>query len=412
MKRVYFDKVEEMLLYLFGLTLFINEKFMSNIPIFMVMFLILRRVIYKEKLDCGSEKLKKFIIYFVVLGVVWNFLGGMSYRPARAFLKMGRYIPLIFFVYPMLKRDQKIFRNFVIVSLLGYLYLFRVVVLQYLAHIYRADGLSDINTTGLIGGIVASLAGAMAIPEKNIFKKIGYTIIFLSGLFITIATKGRGPMLSILLSLIASVGLHIYIKTELKEFAKVLSVILIGSLLFFKAVPQDKLDRFKDMFRTEKTYDNISNALRVEMWKNAIWRIKQKPILGSGTKYDRDNLFQKYVEQMPENTDLERFYKNIFKSGFDDAHSMYLNAAVDNGIFIFYLFGIWFGIPGYFILKHLRKIQNKGLVISLISGIISFEVQGLVWPIWRKHNQSFFWILLSFLIFYILYEGQESRRSK
>ncbi|MGL4867717.1 MAG: O-antigen ligase family protein, partial [Cetobacterium sp.] len=353
-----------------------------------------------------NEKIKKILIYFLIIGVFWNLIGGMNYRPAREFLKMERYLPLIFYIYPIMKRDKRILRNFLIVTVLGYSYLLKTVTVQYLGNVYRASGLSDINTTGLFGAIVGSVAGAMAISEKKISKKILYIGLFLSGIFITVATQGRGPLLSIVVAVGVSIGLHIYIKTSFKDILKIFIVIFIGVGLVFKNIPPEKLGRFSNIFNTEKSYENVSNGLRVEMWKNAVWRIKQNPIFGSGTKYDKEDLFQKYVQKMPETTELERYYKNIFKSGFDDAHSMYLNAAVDNGLFILYLCIIWFGIPSYFIKYKLNKIENKEIAIATLSGIVSFQFQGLFWPIWRKHNQSLFWLLLAILIYTIYSENK------
>ena len=406
--REQYNRLEEIVLYVFGLSLFINEKLMSNLPFLMIAFLIIRKFVYKEKLECGNERLKKFLIFFLVVGTCWNFIGGMSYKPARAFLKMERYLVLVFYIYPMVKREKKILRNFLIVSILGYLYLLKVVVVQYFQNIDRVPGIEDVNTTGLIGAVVGSIAGSMAIGEEKTLKKIGYTLLLVSGIFVTIATKGRGPLVSIFVALFFSLVIYIFVK---KKFKNILITILIGILtltLFYKTIPQEKLNRFNNIFNTEQSVNNSSNGLRVEMWKNAIWRAKQKPIFGSGTKFDKDKLFQKYIENMPEETNVQKYYKGMMRKNFDDAHNMYLNALVDNGAFILMLLILWFGIPGYLLFK-IKDIEDKNMPIAYIIGIISFEAQGLFWPIWRKPNQSIFWTLLALAVVLTLRKEEDKK---
>lgn len=408
--REKFAKFEEILLYLYGILIFINKDTIRFCAGAVIIVLILRKILFKEKLECGNENLKKFLLFFVIGGTIWNFFGGMSYKPARNFLKMARYMPIVFYVYPMIKKDKKIVYKFLISCLIGYFILFFKVLQQSRSGMYRAEGYAGINPTGLLGAIVGSVSIGFAIGKNEFWKKSIYIILSVSGALITIATKGRGPFVSIIGTTIIIIGLYIFSKIELKRIAKFLLIFIIAVPLFYKSIPQKNLERFKNIFDTEQTVGNSSNGLRVEMWKNAIWRIKQNPVFGSGTKYDGENLFKKYVEQMPEKTKEEKWYKEAFEHGFDDAHNMYLNATVDNGLFVIVLAAIWFGIPGYLVFKYFRKNEEKILPISLLSGIISFEIQGLFWPIWRKSQQAVFWILLALIISLCL-EGKNEQNS-
>lgn len=414
--REKFAKLEEILLYLYGILVFINKDTIRFCAGAVIVVLVLRKILFKEKLECGNENLKKFLLFFVIGGTIWNFFGGMSYKPARNFLKMARYMPIIFYIYPMMKRDKKIVYKFLISCLVGYFLLLGKVILQYKPGNFRTPGFEDINTTGLLGAIVASISMGFAIGEEKIYKKLIFIILSTTGVFITIATKGRGPLISIVVSTFLSLGVYLFLRIELKRIAKFLFIFIIAIPLFYRSIPQKNLARFKNLFNTEQTYSNASNGLRVEMWKNAIWRIKQNPVFGSGTKYDGEKLFDKYVDMMPENTKIEKWYKKQFKEktkdrSFNDSHCMYLNAIVDNGIFVVILFSIWFLLPCYLVFKYFGKNDEKMLPISLLAGIISFEIQGLFWPIWRKTQQATFWILLALIIVLCLEEKNESYSS-
>lgn len=406
--REKFQKIEEGILYLFGLSLFLNYEITKALITVIIIVLILRKMLFKEKLNCGNEKIKNFLLFYIIFGTIWNFLGGMSYKPARSFLKMARYIPFLFFMYPIVENKRDTLKKFGICCLVSYLYLFQKVLVQFVSEkYYRVSGIEGINVTSVVASIVGSFTFSFLLNERDILKKIGYLIIYLSSFFVLVATKGRGALVALILMTIVTSGIYIYEKINVKNvLIGLLSILVIGSLSY-KQIPQDSIHRFKTTFNTEQTGDNTSNYLRIEMWKSAIWRVKQKPILGYGTKYDPKDMFRVYAENMPETTSTERYFKDILLKSFDDAHSMYLNALVDNGIFILSLIVIWFLIPSYMFFMNIRKIKKKDIFIGTICGLGSFLIQGLFWPIWRKPDQMYFWIFFTILCILSFEEGKE-----
>lgn len=401
MKRESYYKIEEIVLYLMGLCLFLSFEYIKILVPIVILDLIIRRVYFKEKLACGNENIKKFIIWFIVIGVFWNFLGGMSYKPARNFLKISRYIPFLFFLYPLFKKNKKYLDRFLLCSLISYLILLVKVIkdYDYTKPWIRVEGFEQIRTTGNIGAIVSLFSFGLFLKEKKILNKSIYFIVYISGIFITVATSGRAPFLSIVLGTIILLCLEIYLKFSLKKIMVALSVILVSVSISLSYMPQRTKERFKTTFETEKTNKNASNGLRIEMWKIGLRRVKENPIFGSGTKYDKDNLFRKIVEELPEKTEVDKNYKNqLLNLGFNDAHSMYINAMVDNGVYVIGLLIIWFGIPGYLLFRNYRNIIENKYYLSSIGGILSILIIGAFWMLWRTHEQLYFWILYSIML--------------
>lgn len=89
----------------------------------MLVFLLGDIFYFKERLDCGSEKLKKFILFLVIGGVIWNFCADFDYRAARAYFKINRYFIIVFYIYSLVKYKKEIFDKFIITLLISYLFL-------------------------------------------------------------------------------------------------------------------------------------------------------------------------------------------------------------------------------------------------------------------------------------------------
>ncbi len=411
-KKEIFNKIEDIVLYLLGISIFLDYRYTKMLVPVVIILLLLRKILYKEKLECGNENIKKFIIFYIVVGTVWNFFGGMSYKPARNFLKMARYIPFLFFMYPIFKRDIGTLRRFLICSLISYGILLQKVIKEFIGFQSpweRAAGFEGISVTGDIGAMVSVFSFGLFISEKKWLKKIVYLVVFISGIFITIATQGRAPLLSVLLGAGFIIALEIYSKIELKKLLVAIGLIILVSFIGVKTIPESYKDRFETTFKTEKTIENTSNGLRLEMWKIGLKRVKENPVLGSGTKYDRDNLFRRFAEELPENTEVDRNYKyQLLNLGFNDAHSMYINAMVDNGIFMIVLFVVWFGIPGYLTLKFYKNLKEKRYFLGALGGIVSFLTIGAFWMLWRMQEQMYFWVLLVILLISVYKEIDES----
>lgn len=114
-------KFKEINLYLFGLSFFSNFDLAKIFLGIMIGCLVIDIFYYKEKLECGNNKLRNFLIFLVLGGTVWNFCADFNYRAARAYLKINRYAIIIFYLYPLVKNNKIILRNFIIALTISYI---------------------------------------------------------------------------------------------------------------------------------------------------------------------------------------------------------------------------------------------------------------------------------------------------
>ena len=259
-----FDKFEEIILYLMGISLFLKYDYIKIFVPIVILILILRKVLFNEPLKCGNENIKKFIIYYIVVGIVWNFIGGMSYKPAQNFIKISRFIPFIFFMYPIFEKNKKYLDRFIICSLGSYLILLYKVINQYKTIIHsweRAQGFESFSVTGDIGAMIAVFSLGLFFYEKNIIKKVIYILVYVSGIFITVATQGRAPLLSIAIATIFIILLNIVLSFNIKKLLLGLLTLVLVLVIGIRYVPDTHLNRFKTTFNTKKTNENFSNEI-------------------------------------------------------------------------------------------------------------------------------------------------------
>lgn len=385
-------KLEEIVLYLFGISFFTNFDIAKGLLYLMLLFLMIDVFYFKEKLDCGNEKLKKFILFLVLGGTIWNFCADFNYKAARAYFKINRYFILVFYLYSLVKYKKEILRNFLISLLVSYGILFIQGINFYRTHrslsYYRLDVFEGVMDVALLVPVVGAFSIGQIIENKNYKYKAISTLVLCGTIFLLMLTQTRAALLAIIIAIIGMIVIS-------KNLKIILITMLGGVLILFCFLQMPQARRFKEnTFNVKVTTDNMSNGLRVEMWKNAIWRFKQRPIMGSGTKQGYD-LFAEYVKNMPEETETQKIYKETFENGFDDAHSMYLNLMTDSGIFSFVQFSFILLILPYILLKN----KNYQYRLSLLGSLIVFATYGLVWPLWRHSwNPLLLWGIVALVV--------------
>lgn len=400
-----FYKFELIILYLYGAIFFINYEVSKQIFIVIILIMLIRKFYFKENLECGNIKIKQLLLFYIIGGILWNFMADFNYKAARAFLKLGKEVLLVFYIYPLLKKDKKNLISFLIILLFSYLFLFIKEYNFYKINDFKVRfiGLLGYSNTGISGMLVGSFIFPIILYCKNLKCRLLSLIVFLGSLNIIFASQSRGGFLGLIISIIFIT----FIKIDLKKLS-ILFFILFITFVGLKETPT--LNRFKTSFNVERTASNMSNALRIEMWKNAIWRISQHPIRGGGTKQD-EKLFLKRVEMMPENTKDEKILKSaLMNNGFNDAHNMYLNILTDNGLFSLVHF-IIFALPYFLILK--KRKEEKIINFSVLGSFISFYVYGLTWSIWRNPwSPMVYWVLFSIMCFTVFYEEEKNENIK
>lgn len=380
-------KFKEINLYLFGLSFFSNFDLAKVFLGIMIGCLVIDIFYYKEKLECGNNKLRNFLIFLILGGTIWNFCADFNYKAARAYLKINRYVIIVFYLYSLVKNNKMILRNFIISLTISYLTLIIRGINFYFIENKRErfgnfEGIMDV-------AVLVAVIGAFCFGNIIKFKELKYKllngIILFFTIFLLIITQTRAALLAFIVGII---GILIFNK----NIKLILASCLLGSILVFCFLQTPYSTRFKsNTFNTKVTLSNMSNGLRVEMWKNAIWRFKQHPIMGSGTKQD-EKLYREYVNNMPEETEIQIIYKQRFKIGYDDAHSMYFNSLTDNGLLLIAQLIFIFGILPYILSKNSEYLYSSGIM----GGLISYCVFGIVWPLWRSGwDPMLVWLLVS-----------------
>lgn len=383
-------KLKEVVLYIFGLFIFINFGIAENLYYLMCLFLVIDIFYYKNKLECGNEKIKKIILFIVIFGTCWNYFADFNYRAARAFFKINRYFFFVFYLYPLIKKDKNILKNFFISMAGSYFILFLDGVNTYFIkkNAARYGGFYGIMVTALISSMIGAFSFINLILAKLKIEKFISGVIFFSSIFLLVISQTRAALLALVLAILCGIILT-------KNIKIIILTIVTGliSLGIFWKTPQ--AERFKsNTFNTKVSLNNMSNGLRVEMWKNAIWRYKQHYITGTGTKQDK-KLFDEYVRNMKETTETEKRYKETFIRGFDDAHSMYLNNLVYNGIFAFFQFFFALVLIPMIVLKNYYSKYS----LPILSTWITYHIYAVVWSLNRGGSDPLiYWIMIGIIL--------------
>jgi len=409
MEREKFYELEKKLLYLYCGMFFIKYEILKVFIIPMVLIILLRRFFYGEKLNCGNEKLKKFLLILVVGGMIWNFLANFDYRSARAFFKISREIVLPFYIYPIVSRENRVIEGVVKALTLSFLIMAGKTFHNYLDFPGKngATGFEWVGTTRAMALMASSMSlGGMFSRNSNKIKALSL-FVFVLGVGTMIMSNSRAGLVALGGSILCT---FLISRVDLRKI--VVIVMVLGVIAFI--TPSNRTKHFKTTFNSEKTIKNFSNGMRIELWKNAIWRIEQHPVMGSGTKND-EKLFKKYANNLPEETKVDRFYKKkMLNSGFNDAHNMYLNIVSDNGVFSIIHLILIFGVLPCLCFKNLKITNsiNRSVSLGVSASLVSFYIYGMFWSIWRGDwSRTEFWFLVSLLCCMSFFENDVEKHS-
>ncbi|WP_426710476.1 O-antigen ligase family protein [Cetobacterium sp. SF1] len=405
-----FSKLENILGYIFGISFFINFNLSKELITGMIIVTLLRYFLYGERLECGDKKIEKYLLFFLFGGLIWNFFAGMSFIPVRQYLKIMRWVILPFYFYPLMSRDKKYINKFSYGLFLGGVILFLKSAYEfYKAPWTRVYGFEGIDTTGFGGMVIGIIGFALLLNKKEYIKKILGLALMGIGMGLIVFTQMRSAMIGILIGYL----IVLLFSINYKKLLVLLGIMGILMGISLKNIEHSSLKRFTTAFDTEKTLGNSSNYMRILLWKNAIWRIKEHPIMGSGTNNDK-KLFLEYCYNMKEETPTEKYMKDamIFRE-FSDSHNMYLNAISDNGIFSLVQFFLWFGICPYLFIKNRKSFNENIRILNLMVGgiLASYYFSGLTWSVWRnKWTPMIFWMSLVVLIYCYGIEKKENNQ--
>ncbi len=238
-----------------------------------------------------------------------------------------------------------------------------IIIDQLLSGHPRPSG--DMNA-GVFGNLAVSMFFVVLVFYKQeSFKHKVFTLIsLLSGVFVIAASGTRGAWLSFLFLLVGYLYFLYRQKTLSSARSKIIAVLIIAGVLSVVSLNQSVKDRTHLAYTQtsawllgEKTPNSVS--LRLEMYKTAIYNVKDVPFFGHGLRTSNivlHNLapagFQKYVVS------------------FNHLHNAYLTNYFNGGIFLLVALLLLLFIPLWLFIK--ENSQNYEEPIFIAGALLTF----------------------------------------
>ncbi len=328
---------------------FLESDFQKNLraskPIMTDLFvgLYLVCLVYGLWLSKAPDKFQIFLVYFAFVGL---------YYVVRYFVSTPRRLVMSISYFTL---------SGIIVCAFGYL--------QYLTGSYETTTWTDTQLFSDISGRIYStfqnpnvfgeyllflipLALAMCIIAKEKFHKVVYGGCLLAALGCLILTYSRGCWLG----LIAGLGLFI-----LLLYKKALIPLVLAAPFSILVIPQNILNRFMSIGNLK----DGSTAFRVYVWRGTVEMLQKVWPTGVGLgSYSFEVSYAPFA------------YMDIMAP---HSHSLYFHQISETGIFGF----IVFILLAFYTLKQLFMVYKRPksrelqvLAVALISGFVSFLIQG------------------------------------
>ena len=373
---------------LFGISLFLSEKFENNIllPLLLILLVIAIAVDKKDFEDSFFVKEKIFSVSMLLL-VVTPFIiaicdGGIKSRLDNYNLKYLCFFPLIYF----LDEEKKMF-NFLKSLLTGGMI---VLVLAMFNFVKEYKDWSKLESLDRVTAIlrVQDFSNIMCIillfllsflifykeKKENILKKISLVVMILLVLFIVLVGRSKMVYVSLLPTIF-------YIL--LKKRKKYLLVFLVLCAVSYPLLPTSVTKRVPYII---KYNEDPSSKLRVIFWEAGIEELKEKPIYGwkaldrkeATLKYYKKHGTLEYVKTWFLN---EKFYK-LTTQHYIATHNSYLQYLLDYGILGFAFF-ILVLVQNMVMLFKMKFYKNKkdskytAFEIATKASLVAWLIQGM-----------------------------------
>ncbi len=421
----FFIKKIDSIIFALMLGIFVLSTFASSDSIgyvsLVVMFLTVVKIFIKpdEKLEINSFEVF-LLIYFliVIISLTGSSLFHLSFKGfLKTFTYLGFYfsavqyyknnlskIPVTLFVVALCAASQGvigIFQNF---SQVG-----EISTWQDVSNINPEDvmtrvyGLLKPYNPNLFGGYMVAtlpcLIGSffLTFSEKKFKVSIWFLVFSIISSIALILSGCRGAYVGfmvILLAIFAILGKFIW--QYGKEKVKTIFVSVIGALagLMVLAVVSISALRTRVLSMFVMRQDS-STSFRFNVYQSAIEMIKDNWLLGIGVG----------------NQNFREIYGLYMRTGFDalSAYSIYLEIAVESGIFALLAFLAFLGtfiIKAFRFVFENRNLRNTIIVATALISVLATAIHGFVDTIFfRPQVQFVFWTMVAFVS--VLTKGEE-----
>ncbi|MEI7542290.1 MAG: O-antigen ligase family protein [bacterium] len=350
------------------------EKFFFKVAVIMLVCIFLTYCLIKKQFPLLKTPYDIAFIIFIVLNFLGIFSGVNVYAWSdRVFINLA-YIVIYYLVgWSLLDGGTKNLNKLIFSALASG-------VIMAIYGLLQAGGMDFMPWRTTFNGRAASTLGnpnflaghmvllipvayALAAEQGSMVRK---GLLFVTAALLTaalFASQTRGAYVGFIVSIIVLFLLVvIFLKDEFRKNKKVimvLSLIMLVLIGTFFLVKKDAVQRIADIVSLK----DDSARIRVDLWKNTLYLIKDNPLLGTGA----GNFYIKYPFYQAKALTPQYFKdSDYYKSGH--AHNDFIQFAAEYGILgagtMFLLFGLMF----YSSLKYLKYSEKKGI---LVAGIIA-----------------------------------------
>lgn len=214
------------------------------------------------------------------------------------------------------------------------------------------------------------ILGILFFNIEKILKFLFSLVVFLNSICI-LFLYSRGAYIAFLICM----SILAFIKK------RVLLIILIFFLFFWKDIlPYKVVERIEQTKTEDETLD-ASSQTRIDIWKKSIEYFKSNPIIGMG---------------------FSTVYFLELANNLHDTHNIYLKILVEQGIigFIFFLLFIFLSLKnGIILYKNADDQFLKGLGFGFTISVVSLLILNFFGDRWTYHQVgAYFWVILGLVV--------------
>lgn len=395
------DKLGEISLYLFIISLFIDTKLGLKVGYVLQGAAILKIIFDFKNIEIKGKNIYISFIFIFLIGSIFNLISS-GYLGVYEF--MSQNLSFLYGVILLLFiKNKKNMINIFYALLLGGTILSSGTIFN--LKFIKLD-IIHIRVMLLLATIFIMIYWLELLKKIIFYKKNENKFIFLlSSLIIPLFFKAIETSMS-RMAFVTIVGIIIiyffYSLIELRKFWKIFLLVgFLGVSMGYFLYPKIN-NSYKNKISTSfNTKNNYSNIWRIIMWEGSIKAFKSSPIIGVGSLFEKKLPFNK--EAAKENM-VGKYKKNanairesfIVEEQFPEAHSIYFNFLSNVGsLILLYLYLFFYQIP----IKFLKGNKSTISVASFFT-VLSFLIYGLTWSVWAYYGsaQKLFQILLGLLI--------------
>lgn len=259
---------------------------------------------------------------------------------------------------------------------------------QVMSRVYGT--LKPLNPNLMGGYMVATIPVLFGILAHEVYNKryensIGLLVLTLLSMYVLFATGCRGSYLGLFAVILTLVGISA--KFFWKDYKKLYMSVVGGAVALGTLLILAKTSLRARIFSIFAMRTDSSNSFRFNVYHSCIDMVKDNWLLGIGLG----------------NQNFREIYGLYMKTGFDalSAYNIYLETAVESGIFALLAFLAFLGLALYTAFEHIKYSNDtKSLIftITAVTSIIGLMVHGFVDTVFFRPQIHFvFWTMVAII---------------